>query len=81
MLYYTIYVKSLHNSTGYIDVALEDDQLMKDFVQYLDIGVRSHRTYGLTSPAGTRGDAGQFAINVADVLAITTAEPKMNSRM
>ena len=75
MLYYTIYVKSLHNGTGYIDVALEDDQLMKDFMQYLDIGVRSHRSYLLTNPAGTLGEPGQFAINVAEVLAITTAAP------
>jgi hypothetical protein len=76
MLYYTIYVKSLYNGTGYIDVGLEDDQLLKDFLQYLDIGVRPHRTYGMANPASPKGGAGQFSINVADVVAITTSAPK-----
>ena len=48
MIYYTIFVKGLNNSTGYIDVALSDDQLLKDFMQYLDIGIKPHRTYILS---------------------------------
>jgi hypothetical protein len=76
MLYYTIYLRNLNNGTGYVDVALEDDQLLKDFSQYLDIGVRPHRAYNMTSPAGAGGPAGQFALNIAEVLAITTSSPK-----
>jgi len=76
MLYYTIYVKNLHNDTGYIDVALEDEQLLKDYLQYLDIGVRPHRSYPMTSAAGPRGTPDQFAVNVAEVVAITTSAPK-----
>lgn len=77
MIYYTIYVKNLHNGTGYIDVALEDDQLLKDFMQFLDIGIRPHRTYALTNPAGSRGGvAGQFVIHMDEVMAITVSSPK-----
>ena len=76
MIYYTIYVKNINNGTGYIDVALEDDQLLKDFLQYLDIGVRPHRTYALTNPGGARGVSGQVAINIAEVVAITISTPK-----
>lgn len=76
MLYYTIYMKNLHNGTGYIDVALEDDQLLKDFAQYLDIGVRPHKSYPMTTPAGSGGSAGQFALNIAEVVAITISAPK-----
>jgi hypothetical protein len=74
MVYYTIFVKNLYNSTGYIDVSLEDDQLMKDFQQFLDINVRSHKTYKLASPAGIDG-SGSFAINLTDVIAITIVPP------
>ncbi len=76
MIYYTIYIKNLHNGTGYIDVALEDDQLLKDFAQYLDIGVRPHRAYQLTTPAGSGEAPGQFSLNIAEVLAITVSAPK-----
>ena len=77
MIYYTIYVKNLHNGTGYIDVALEDDQLLKDFMQFLDIGIRPHRTYALTNPGGARGGvAGQFIIHMDAVMAITISSPK-----
>ena len=76
MLYYTVYVKNLHNGTGYIDVALEDDQLLKDFMQFLDIGVRSHRTYPMTNPAGSREGPGKFVVNLTEVVAITTSAPK-----
>ncbi len=71
MIYYTIYVKNLNNGTGYIDVGLEDDQLMKDYLQFLDIGVRPHRTYPVANAAGMRGKKGQFTINMTEVSAIT----------
>ncbi len=76
MIYYTIYVKNLSNGTGYIDLAMEDDQLLKDFLQYLDIGVRAHRTYALHNPGGARGVGGDVAINLMDVMAITVTAPK-----
>jgi hypothetical protein len=77
MIYYTIFVKGLNNSTGYIDVALADDQLLRDFMQYLDVGIKPHRTYTVTTPPkaqGTKqvsGSTGVFAINLSDVTAIT----------
>jgi hypothetical protein len=76
MIYYTVFVKGLNNSTGYIDVALADDQLLKDFLQYLDVGIKPHRSYAVTSPpkAGSPGRtvaAGVFVINLSDVTAIT----------
>lgn len=76
MLYYTIYVKDLHNGTGYIDVGLEDDQLFKDFQQYLDIGLRPHRAYSVANPADKAGTAGLFAINMAEVAAMVAVPPK-----
>ena len=51
MIYYTIYLKQLNSDTGYIDLGLEDDQLFKDFLTFLDIGMKSHRTYPLSNPA------------------------------
>ena len=75
MIYYTIYLKQLNNDTGYIDVGLEDDQLFKDFLTYLDIGMKSHRVYNLANPATPEGQAGQFAIDLAAISAITTAPP------
>ena len=75
MVYYTIYAKNLHTTTGYIDVALEDDQLLKDFLQFLDLGLRAHRTYRLVNPGGERGSQGQFVINLTEVAAITTITP------
>ena len=74
MIYYTIYVKNLHNGTGYIDVGLEDDQLLKDFQQYLDIGLKTHRSYRMANPTGGQS-AGLFAVNLAEVSAITTMPP------
>jgi len=76
MLYYTIYIKSLNTATGYIDVALEDDQLLKDFLQFLDLGLRAHHTYRLVNPKGSSEPAGLFAINLADVASITTIPAK-----
>lgn len=76
MVYYTIYVKHLNTATGYIDVALQDDQLLKDFIQFLDVGLRTHRTYPLVDVGGKTTGQGQFAINLADVAAITTITPR-----
>lgn len=79
MLYYTIYVKNLNNSSGYIDVALPDDQLLKDFVQLLDVNVKPVRTYPMASPGDVRGkpvtDAGKFVINLSEVTAISVTTP------
>ncbi|MEY2407843.1 MAG: hypothetical protein QOF48_513 [Verrucomicrobiota bacterium] len=75
MIYYTIYLKQLNTDTGYIDVGLEDDQLFKDFLTYLDIGMKSHRTYRLSNPATPEGQAGLFAIDLSSIHAITTAPP------
>jgi len=76
MFYYTIYVRNLHNGTGYIDVALADDQLLNDYTQYLDIGLRPHRTYAVCTPGTGRGLGGQFALNMAEVVAITISAAK-----
>lgn len=75
MLYYTIYVKNLNNGTGYIDVALEDDQLLLDYQHYLDVGLASHKLYPLAS-LGPGSERGLFVINMAEVAAITTAPPQ-----
>jgi hypothetical protein len=76
MLYYTIYVKGLNNQTGYIDVALDDDQLMKDYMIFLDIGLKAHKPYPIANVAGSRaGKAGQFIIDLACVAAITLNVP------
>ena len=75
-VYYTIYVKHLYNGTGYIDVCLENDQLMKDYMHFLDIGVRTHKTYPLANIAGTPGPVGLFAINLSEIAAIATNRPQ-----
>ena len=75
MLYYTIYVKNLHNGTGYIDVGLEDDQLLKDFQHYLDVGLLTHKLYPLAQVAGTSG-SGWFTINLSEVAAVTVTPPR-----
>jgi hypothetical protein len=75
MIYYTIYLKQLNNDTGYIDVGLEDDLLFKDFLTYLDIGMKSHHAYRLANPATPEGQAGLFAIDLSTIAAITTAPP------
>ena len=79
MLYYTIYVKGLNNDTGYVDVALPDDQLLKDFVQMLDVNVKPVRTYPMAAPSVERekpvAEAGKFVINLSDVTAITVTTP------
>ena len=79
MIYYTIYVKNLHNGTGYIDVALKDDQLLRDFTQFLDCSIKADRTYAITAPSGTHGrpveSTGTFAINLSEVVAISIMKP------
>ena len=70
MLYYTVYVKGLNNQTGYIDVALEDDALVKDYLIFLDIGLKAHKAYPLANLAG-KGKGGQFMIDIACIAAIT----------
>ena len=75
MVYFTVYLKQLSNDTGYIDVGLIDDQLMKDYLTYLDIGMKSHRTYRLANPANPEGDGGLFAIDLTSIAAITLSPP------
>ena len=79
MLYYTIYVKGLNNGTGYIDAALADDQLLRDYLQYLDVGIKPHRTYVLASPpkaaSKAPGATGVFTIDLTAVTAITVLRP------
>jgi hypothetical protein len=75
MLYYTIYVKGLNNQTGYIDVALEDDQMLKDYQIFLDIGLKAHKAYQIASVTGDRSKSGQFTIDLAVIAAITVNFP------
>jgi hypothetical protein len=75
MIYYTVYVKGLRNSTGYIDVALKDDQLLKDFQQFLDLGLKASRIYPVVDPGGASATRGSFTVNLAEVSAITTVIP------
>ena len=77
--YYTIYLKGLSNGSGYIDVALSDEQLLKDYLQYLDVGIKPVRTYVVTMAPKAQGKSvastGQLCINLSDVSAITTVKP------
>ncbi len=77
--YYTIYLRGLANGTGYIDVALTDDQLFKDFLQYLDVNIKPVRTYIVSLPpkadGRATGETGQFSVNFSEVIAITTVKP------
>jgi hypothetical protein len=75
MIYYTIYVKGLHNQTGYIDVALEDDQLLKDYLIFLDIGLKPHKPYKMASVGSARGKTGLFSIDIDTIAAITVNTP------
>lgn len=79
MIYFTIYLKGLHNSTGYLDVALEGDELLKDYQNYLDMGIKSHKSYPIADP-GKRGamietKASRFVVNLSDIMAITVIHP------
>ncbi len=76
MLYYTIYIKNLHNGTGYIDVALADDVLMKDYMQFLDINIRPLRSYPMIGSTNSDSSTGVFVVNLCDVTAISTTQPK-----
>ena len=76
MIYYTIYVKGIHNQTGYIDIALEDDQLMKDYLSYLDIGIKPHKPYPVSNLGGSRGKTSCFAIDIESITAITINIPE-----
>jgi len=76
MIYYTIYVKGIHNQTGYIDIALEDDQLMKDYLSYLDIGIKPHKPYPVSNLGGSRGKTSSFAIDIESITAITINIPE-----
>ena len=76
MVYYTIYIKNLYNTTGYIDVCLTDDQLIKDYQQFLDIGLKAHRLYNIATAGVTRGSTGSFAINLSEIAAITITSSK-----
>jgi len=71
IVYYRIYLKNLHNGAGYIDVGLDGEQLLKDYLQYLDIGVRGCRSYTIPNPTGTAGNSGALAVNFADITAIS----------
>jgi hypothetical protein len=76
MLYYTIYVKGLNNQTGYIDVALEDDQLLRDYLIYLDINLKAHKPYEIATVAAGKGKGGgQFLIDLACIAAISINQP------
>ncbi len=49
---------------------------MRDYLQYLDIGMRAHRAYTVVDPSSATGaPAGIFSVNIADIAAITTTAP------
>jgi hypothetical protein len=79
MIYYAIYLKGLHNSTGYLDVALESDELMKDYQNYLDMGIKTHKSYPIADP-GKRGamieaKSSRFVVNLSEIMAISVVYP------
>ena len=76
MVYYTIYIKNLHNTTGYIDLCLADEQLLHDYLQYLDIGVKSHKSYQMVNPGDPNDSSGRFAVDLHDIAALTVMPPK-----
>ena len=76
MVYFTVYLKNLNNGSGYVDTALADDQLMRDYLQYLDIGVKAHKAYAVVDGANNDAPVGVFAVNLADVAAITATVPR-----
>lgn len=79
MVYFTVYLKNLNNSTGYVDTALADDQLMRDYLQFLDIGVKAHRAYAVVDGAANDAPVGVFAVNLADVAALTATVPRQDN--
>ncbi len=78
MVYFTVYLKNLNNGTGYVDTALADDQLMRDYLQFLDIGVKAHKAYAVVDAANHDAPVGVFAVNLADVAAITATVPRQD---
>ena len=80
MVYFTVYLKNLNNGTGYVDTALADDQLMRDYLQYLDIGVKAHRAYAVVDAGASDQPVGVFAVNLADVAAITATVPRQDNQ-
>lgn len=80
MVYFTVYLKNLNNGTGYVDTALADDQLMRDFLQFLDIGVKAHRAYAVVDGAASDAPVGVFAVNLSDVAAITATVPQQQQQ-
>ncbi|MEY4198673.1 MAG: hypothetical protein RLZZ265_413 [Verrucomicrobiota bacterium] len=80
MVYFTVYLKNLNNGTGYVDTALVDDQLMRDYLQFLDIGVKAHRAYAVVDPGANDTPVGIFAVNLADVAAITVTVPRQDTQ-
>jgi hypothetical protein len=76
MLYYTIYLKNLHNNSGYIDLALENDQLLKDYIAFLDLGMKASNRYSLAASPGMKARGGSFVVNLADIAAITVTAPQ-----
>ena len=84
MVYFTVYLKNLNNGTGYVDTALADDQLMRDFLQYLDIGVKAHRAYAVVDAAASDQPVGivhhRDASIFAPINASTHASPGFKYR-
>lgn len=76
MVYFTIYLKNLNNGTGYVDTSLADDQLMRDYLQFLDINMKAHRAYAVVDASNGDQPVGVFAVNLADVAAITATAPQ-----
>ena len=75
MVYFTVYLKNLNNGSGYVDTALADDQLMRDYLQFLDIGMKAHKAYAVVDPNNQEAPVGVFAVNLADVAALTATAP------
>jgi hypothetical protein len=71
MVFHTIYLKDLKNDAGYMDVVLENDQLFRNFMQFLEVRIVPVRANRLADPANPGAHAGKFAINFADVSAMT----------
>jgi hypothetical protein len=80
MLYYTVYMKNLNNGSGYIDIALEDEQLLKDYVQFLEVGIRSQRSYSVAEHGKSGSQRGRFVVNLTDIAALTVAQAHGSSK-
>ena len=49
--------------------------LKNDYLQFLDFGMKARKTYKICNPASSRGQPSTFAINLAEIAAITTTLP------